>query len=176
MDDAIARTFAEGLPVRLIIGEGSQRDISKPKASRMTLRLLDPEPWSVQRYDQKTGECRLIRGKAPRYIDQYTAPEPQASVRREVNGTVLERDRKVRDAALSRAKGRCELCKQWGFQMVGGGIYLETHHVIPLSEKGVDHERNVVALCPNDHREAHHGERREEIRSCLLALIAEMYG
>jgi 5-methylcytosine-specific restriction protein A len=82
----------------------------------------------------------------------------------------------VRDAALCRAKGRCELCKQPGFRMVGGEIYLETHHVIPLSDNGADHVRNVVAVCPNDHREAHHGERREEIRSRLLVMLAEMYG
>ena len=177
MDDAIALASREGLTVRLIVGEGPQRDISKPKSkvSRMTLRLLDPEPWLVQRYDQKTGECRLVRGKVPCYVDQYTTPEPTFPVRREMSGTVWERDRKVRDAALCRAKGRCELCKERGFRMVGGGIYLETHHVIPLSEKGVDHERNVVALCPNDHREAHHGERREEIRGRLLAMLAELY-
>jgi 5-methylcytosine-specific restriction protein A len=60
--------------------------------------------------------------------------------------------------------------------MAGGGVYLETHHVVPLSEKGVDHERNVVALCPNDHREAHHGERRDAIRTRLLAMLAEVYG
>jgi 5-methylcytosine-specific restriction protein A len=60
--------------------------------------------------------------------------------------------------------------------MTGGEIYLETHHVVPLSEKGADHERNVAALCPNDHREAHHGERREAIRSLLLAMLAEVYG
>jgi 5-methylcytosine-specific restriction protein A len=178
MDDAIACAFNEGLPVRVIVGEGSQRDISSPKAkaSRMTLRLLDPEPWFVERYNQKTGECRLVRGKASRYVDQYTIPELKAPVRREVNGTAWERDRKVRDTALSRAKGQCELCKQRGFRMVGGEIYLETHHVIPLSENGIDHVRNVVAVCPNDHREAHHGERREEIRSRLLVMLAEMYG
>ncbi len=178
MDETIARAYKEGLTVRLIVGDGVQRDINDPrsKVARMTLRLLDPEHWTVRRYDTNTGECRLVRGDMPRYVDQYTTPEPQAPVRRDVNGTVWERDRKVRDAALSRAKGRCELCKQRGFRMVGGRIYVETHHVIPLSEKGVDHERNVVALCPNDHREAHHGERREEIRNRLLAMLAEMYG
>ena len=63
MDEAIAYAFNNALLVRLIIGEGSLRDITNPKsneASRMRLRLLDPEPWSVQRYDPKTGECRLI--------------------------------------------------------------------------------------------------------------------
>jgi hypothetical protein len=160
----------EGLPVRLIVGEGSQRDISKPKskASRMTLRMLDPEPWSVQRYDQNSGECRLVRGKAPRYVDQYTTPEPQMPARREVSGTVWERDRKVRDAPLCRAKGRCEPSKQRGFRMVGGEIYLETHPIIPMSEQGVDHEGNVAALCPIHHCEAHYGERRAEIWSRLL--------
>jgi 5-methylcytosine-specific restriction protein A len=59
--------------------------------------------------------------------------------------------------------------------MTDGRIYLETHHVVPLSEKGVDHEWNVVALCPNDHREAHHGERRDAIRTRLLAMLAEVY-
>ena len=179
MDQAIAYAFANQLPVRIIVGKGTQRDISNPKskaASRMKLRLLDPEPWSVQRYNQTTGQCRLSRGTAPRYVDQFTAPEPRPPQQHEVSGKVWERDRKVRDAALLRAAGKCEMCRKPGFRMAGGGVYLETHHVVPLSEKGVDHERNVVALCPNDHREAHHGERRDTIRTRLLALLAKVYG
>jgi 5-methylcytosine-specific restriction protein A len=30
--------------------------------------------------------------------------------------------------------------------------YLETHHVISLSEQGPGKVTNVIALCPNDHR------------------------
>lgn len=178
MDEAIARAYSERLPVRVIVGDGTRRDIHDPKskASRMTLRLLDPEQWTVQRYDAKTGECHLVRGIAPRYMDQHTKPELDLPERRAVIGNAWDRDRKVRDAALARAKGRCEFCGEQGFRMAEGAIYLETHHVIPLSENGADHERNVVALCPNDHREAHHGERREEIRNRLLAMLAEIYG
>lgn len=179
MDEAIAYAFNNALPVRLIIGEGEQRDIANPKskaASRMKLRLLDPEPWSVHRYTPKTGECRLTCGTAPLYIDQYTTPEPRVPRRIEANGTVWERDRQVRDSALYRAQGRCELCKQPGFQTVEGGIYLETHHAVPLSENGIDHESNVAALCPNDHRRAHHGKDRTAIRCRLLAMLAEIYG
>ena len=175
-DNAIAYAFNNGLPVRVIVGEGLQRDISNPqsqKASRMKLRLLDPKPWSIQYYDQNTGECRLIRGTVPRYVDQYTAPEPRLPARHEVTGRVWDRDHKVRDAALFRAKGNCEFCGQPGFRTADGGIYLETHHVIPLSENGGDDERNVAALCPNDHREAHHGERRDEIRMWLLAMLSK---
>lgn len=179
MDQAIAYAFGNQLPVRIIVGEGTQRDITNPKsktASRMKLRLLDPEPWSVQRYNRDSGTCRLFRGAAPRFVDQFTAPEPRSPLQHEVSGKVWERDRKVRDVALLRAGGKCELCRKPGFRMTGGEIYLETHHVVPLSEKGADHERNVAALCPNDHREAHHGERREAIRSLLLAMLAEVYG
>lgn len=178
MDEAIARAYREKLPVRIILGDGSQRDIDDPKskASRMTLRLLDPEPWAIERYDTQTGACRLVRGPVTRYVDQYATGEPQLPVRREVSGKVWERDRRVRDAALARAEGHCELCGKMGFRMAGGGIYLETHHVVPLSEKGADHERNVAALCPNDHREAHHGERWGAIRSRLLTMLAEIYG
>lgn len=178
MDQALAYAFKNSLPVRLIVGAGSQRDISNPKskaASRMSFRLLDPEPWAVQRYDNKTGDSRLIRGAALRYIDQYTTAEPQLTMRREVTGKEWERDRMVRDAALARAKGCCELCGASGFRMTGGRIYLETHHVIPLSENGVDRASNVAALCPNHHREAHHGERKLAIRSRLLSMLADIY-
>ncbi len=130
----------------------------------------------MQRYNRETGECRLLRGAAPRYVDQYTTPNPQLPGRHEVSGQVWERDRKVRDAALLRAGGHCELCRQAGFRMTGGGVYLETHHVIPLSEKGTDHERNVVAICPNCHREAHHGERRTVIRTALVAMLTARFG
>ena len=179
MDQAIAYAFGNQLPIRIIVGEGTQRDISNPKsktASRMKLRLLDPEPWSVEQYNKETGACRLSRGTAPRFVDQFTTPEPRAPHQHEVSGKVWERDRKVRDAALLRAGGKCELCRTLGFRMTGGRIYLETHHVVPLSEKGADYERNVVALCPNDHREAHHGERRDAIRTRLLAMLAGVYG
>jgi hypothetical protein len=43
MDKVMAEAFEQNLPVRVIVGEGSQRDISDPKsrsASRMMLRVL----------------------------------------------------------------------------------------------------------------------------------------
>jgi 5-methylcytosine-specific restriction protein A len=58
--------------------------------------------------------------------------------------------------------------------MANGKVYLETHHVVPLHENGEDSVNNVVALCPNHHREAHHGERRAEIRRLLLSKLVGM--
>jgi len=73
------------------------------------------------------------------------------------------RDTRVRDAVLKRAKGKCEFCGELGFMKPDGTRYLESHHVIDLARDGADRLTNVIALCPNDHREAHFGERGKEI-------------
>src|SRR3569623_1401679 len=70
-----------------------------------------------------------------------------------------ERDPKVRDAVLRRANGKCEHCGVMGFLKSDGSRYLETHHVIALANDGADRLTNVIALCQNDHREAHFGQR-----------------
>jgi 5-methylcytosine-specific restriction endonuclease McrA len=78
------------------------------------------------------------------------------------------RDTKVRDAVLKRAKGKCEFCGELGFMKPDGTRYLESHHVIALARDGADRLTNVIALCPNDHREAHFGERGEEIEKGMI--------
>ncbi|WP_170319512.1 HNH endonuclease signature motif containing protein [Polyangium spumosum] len=56
--------------------------------------------------------------------------------------------------------------------MADGRVFLETHHVIPLAAGGPDTIANVVALCPNHHREAHHGAKRQEMSDKLLARLS----
>jgi hypothetical protein len=78
------------------------------------------------------------------------------------------RDPKVRDAVLQRAKGKCEYCGTLGFLKPDGTRYLESHHIIALAKDGADKLTNVIALCPNDHREAHYGKRCEEIEKAMI--------
>jgi len=78
------------------------------------------------------------------------------------------RDPRVRDAVLRRANGRCELCEALSFIKSDGTRYLETHHIIALANDGEDRSTNVIALCPNDHREAHFGERAEELETKMI--------
>ena len=61
--------------------------------------------------------------------------------------------------ALLRAKGFCERCGLAApfRRKSDGSPYLEVHHKIPLSEDGADTLENVLALCPNCHREVHFG-------------------
>lgn len=84
------------------------------------------------------------------------------------------RDPRVRDAVLQRAKGRCEYCDVLGFLKPDGTCYLESHHIIALAKDGADRLTNVIALCPNDHREAHYGERCERIENEMILKLRNM--
>lgn len=82
------------------------------------------------------------------------------------------RDPAVRAWALYRAKGRCELCsKSAPFLNDRGAPYLEVHHIVPLAADGEDTPLNTAALCPNCHRELHHGASRTQQSSSLAVNI-----
>ena len=173
MDLAIQEAYNCALPIRVIVCEGARRGIdrSDAEASRVDYRLLDPVAWAVTSYDSRTGNCTVTRGAGPeKYVDQFSLEVESGGPveRRQVTGQAFVRCSEVRRRVLLRAGGRCEWCEEQGFVMEGGKIFLETHHVIPLSEGGADSERNVVAICPNHHREAHHGMHRGQIRTAFL--------
>jgi hypothetical protein len=60
---------------------------------------------------------------------------------------------------LRRAQGKCEYCLKTApfIKIANKEPYLEVHHILPLSENGKDTVENAIALCPNCHRNAHHG-------------------
>lgn len=177
-DHAIQTAISDKLPIRVVVLGGRIRNIRNPteKPSRVTARLLDPTPWSVTAYDQQTGECTLTRG-VHHFVDQFSIRQEatQQPERREVSGQVFVRSAVVRNNVLIRANGKCEWCGEPGFLMADGGIYLETHHVDSLCDGGADTESNVVALCPNHHREAHHGAMRDKMRTDLLAKLQSLH-
>ena len=78
------------------------------------------------------------------------------------SGTFIVRDERVRQAVLNRANGRCEYCGEPGFKKANGSHYVEAHHIISLAKQGPDTLKNVIALCPNHHREAHFGDGWEQ--------------
>lgn len=84
-----------------------------------------------------------------------------------VTATVYLRNPDVRATVLLRANGTCEGCTKPApfFKRSDGTPFLEVHHRIPLAEKGRDTVANAIALCPNCHREAHHGVYAEKFRA-----------
>jgi hypothetical protein len=61
MDEAIATAHSQNLPVRVVVCAGKR---SSKKASRVSRRLLDPIPWRVESYDERTGDAVIIRKSA----------------------------------------------------------------------------------------------------------------
>jgi 5-methylcytosine-specific restriction protein A len=77
---------------------------------------------------------------------------------REARRLYHERSAAVREYVLARANGTCESCGNPApFRRHDGTPYLEPHHTRRLSDGGPDHPRWVGAICPNCHREIHHG-------------------
>ena len=174
LDTAIRTAFERRLNVRMVIIDGTPRRNASGPGSVVTGRDLDPVTWGVTAYDTHTGAFKLSRGRQRgKFADQYTDEDEgmAAPPRRERSSFVYERDPRLRKLALTRAQGVCELCARPGFLRADGRIFLEVHHVQALGAGGADSCGNMVALCANDHREAHYGSRADEIKQSLLRVL-----
>ncbi|WP_161782612.1 HNH endonuclease [Halococcus sediminicola] len=79
------------------------------------------------------------------------------------------RSQLVRDFALSVANGVCQACeKNAPFRTNMGKPFLEVHHIHRRSDGGLDDPENIIAVCPNCHRETHYGEAGDGINSGLI--------
>ncbi len=160
-DDAFASAAAQATPVRVIVCDRQRRDViqNPEKSSKVSKRMLDSVPWAVASYDSLSGDCTIRRAQAPLVVeDQFSnlVAEDQSTPRRPSISNPFIRGQEVRQRVRTRAKGYCEYCSAAGFIMPSGAAYIETHHIVSLAERGLDAEANVIALCPNDHRRAHH--------------------
>lgn len=188
-DSLLQRAYRKSEPIRVVVLEGVAREQAELgwDTSTVRYRSLDPEVWYVHSYSDDDGSFRLVRGipaisnptannesaTPPFFVDQFSLPEvPQ---RREIVGSAFVRSQEVGQTVLRRAAGICEYCGALGFETAAGAIYIETHHVIPLSENGPDVVWNIVAICPSDHRRAHFGKDRDSIRETLVAKMVSIY-
>lgn len=85
--------------------------------------------------------------------------------------TGFYRNAMVRNYVLKRANGHCEYCGKEGFVMCNGEHYLETHHILALSEQGADSVSNVIGLCPNHHKQAHYGVDADRLNDEMTAIV-----
>ena len=98
---------------------------------------------------------------------------PADASRTRAKRTVYERSRQIRAYVLARAKGRCEACGHAApFLTLTGTPYLEPHHIRRLGDGGPDHPRHMAAVCPNCHREIHHGKQGRSLNERLQASVS----
>jgi len=87
----------------------------------------------------------------------------------------FEREPKVREWVLVRAKGKCESCRETApFTTALGIPFLEVHHVRTLADGGPDKVENAVALCPNCHRALHYSVQRQKLIDSLYENIRRL--
>ncbi len=112
-------------------------------------KLIDYESKAIAISKKDTSEARKQRmsssDKRPKRLRVYSY--------------TYRRNADVVVEALLRADGACEVCKNSApFARVSDGTpFLEVHHIKSLADGGEDTMDNVIALCPNCHREKHYG-------------------
>lgn len=84
--------------------------------------------------------------------------------KRKITTEVYERNSYISEYAKRHAKGKCQLCKSPApFRNKLGQPFLETHHIVWLSQGGADTIDNTVALCPNCHRKMHNLNFKKDV-------------
>jgi len=84
------------------------------------------------------------------------------------------RSEAIRQYVLARAKGICESCGHPApFVAKAGFAYLEPHHIRRLTDGGLDDPKFMGAVCPNCHREIHHGREGTRLNENLQMIITK---
>ena len=122
-------------------------------------------------------------GKNPRYaslsneeLRKLAIEQPPAgATAKERRSIVRIRSEAVRVYVLRRANGVCEACGiEAPFKTKKGRPYLEPHHIRRIADGGPDHPRWVAALCPNCHREVHHGIDGDSLNARIAVQLGEI--
>jgi len=154
----------------------AQARASASRADWLTPRAL--EFLEARATDGATADPSLLAQRVERLLERGALPPPRgqeapASVVKET--TLYKRDPQVKAWVILAAAGVCELCRTPApFEARDGTPYLEVHHVVPLASHGPDTLDNAVAICPNCHRELHHGRHAAERREALYDRVPRL--
>jgi 5-methylcytosine-specific restriction enzyme A len=112
-----------------------------------------PEPIVLKNREQHVREAKRLSDAELENRAKYSNKNPGT---RQVSTTTYDRNSNVAELAKRRSKGLCQLCDLAApFKDKRGEPFLESHHIVWLSEGGEDSIENTVALCPNCHRKMH---------------------
>jgi 5-methylcytosine-specific restriction protein A len=139
---------------------GTPRD-----AFRFELEPVGGEEIETENPDQMDLDELYERAKASSPTDRTTSSSGSSSS----GSRSYPRSEIVKRYALREADGVCQGCGEDApFIGTDGEPFLEVHHLYRRSDGGADDPDNVVALCPNCHRQVHYGEDGDEFNQELI--------
>ena len=140
---------------------------SERKVWMFPLRIKKGKPLTINQHQLEQlekNEVRKIKNLSLNQIKNLAEKKPlKQPSQRKVESSSYIRDYRVKEYALIRAKGKCQLCeKDAPFISKEGKPYLEVHHIDYMAKGGLDSIDNVAALCPNCHRKMHALELKKD--------------
>ena len=147
-----------------------------PRKGLQTIRVkLIPVGDGIMNNENQKREVQTTFGEIRKRILLRQGENKDNKTTKSQMSKVYERDEEIKKYALLRASGKCEHCQNNApFFKKNGASYLEVHHILRLADFGDDKIENVIALCPNCHREAHHGENKERIYKEMLLTVEKV--
>ncbi|MFA9427055.1 HNH endonuclease [Natronorubrum sp. A-ect3] len=126
-----------------------------------------PDSLSTQELYQRASEDNRSQNTSTSRTEEN---QPSGSVNSPAENQ--HRSELVKQYAKEWANGTCQGCgNPASFEDQHGESFLEVHHVHRLSDGGPDEPENVIAICPNCHRRAHHGKTNpDSIKNSLRNL------
>lgn len=119
------------------------------------------------------GEGKLWRMSLSALRSRALQEAPKGSTRKQQKSNVYERSEAIRVYVLRRAQGICEGCSSPApFKTPQNRPYLEPHHIRRIADRGPDHPRWVIALCPNCHRRVHYGKGGPDFNAKLARKLS----
>lgn len=142
--------------------DGAERECIQFHLVKLNVDAVDPSEHEIDK--PSLAPLEQLRVKA------LEAARPKKNQKwRDAKVAYKERSKAVRDYALARANGHCELTGVMApFRTKAGQPYLEVHHTRRLSDDGPDDPRYVAAICPTVHREIHLGENGKALNEKLI--------
>jgi predicted HNH restriction endonuclease len=164
--------------VEFVLSTGNRRRISFESIEKVLARQKEKNSFITSDYRpaQNVSYHLALIKKYRKYEVLKNIPEgSKKPPRLNVTSEKIMRDQKVVNWALANADGKCECCnKRAPFIREKFNPYLEIHHVKQLADNGPDTPQNVVAVCPNCHKELHFGVNREKIISKIYKKIKRL--
>ncbi len=130
----------------------------KRELERLKFKIISTDElssWNSEFYKKVIASSKMERSARQKRLEHA----PKVPSTRQKTVTVFVRNPDVVAEALYQAAGVCGKCSHDApfIRKLDKTPYLEVHHIKPLAEGGEDTVENAIALCPNCHRQAHHG-------------------